>query len=135
MKRIKTLFLKYKEPILYIIFGALTTFVNIVCFWLCDKAGFSTAFSTVLAWVLSVAFAFITNKIFVFESNTSGLRAVTKEALKFFSCRLTTGVLDLGIMLLFVDVWHFNGLLIKVLSNILVIVLNYILSKLLIFKK
>ena len=135
MTKIKALFIKFKEPILYVIFGGLTTLINIAVFWACDKIGLSTAVSTVLAWLLSVVFAFVTNKIYVFESKTAKSGVVIKEAVQFFNCRLATGLLYLGIMLLLVDVLHFNGLLIKILSNILVIILNYIFSKLFIFKK
>lgn len=135
MTKIKALFIKFKEPILYVIFGGLTTLINIAVFWACDKIGLSTAVSTVLAWLLSVVFAFVTNKIYVFESKIAKSGVVIKEAVQFFNCRLATGLLDLGIMLLLVDVLHFNGLLIKILSNILVIILNYIFSKLFIFKK
>ena len=135
MIKIKELFLKYKEVVLYLIFGGLTTLVNIVVYYLCEKIGFSTAVSTVTAWVLSVIFAFITNKILVFESKSNSLKNILKESIKFFVCRLATGVLDLGIMIIFVDFLKFNGLMIKILSNVLVIVLNYVFSKLLIFRK
>ncbi len=123
---------KSKEVFFYLLFGALTTLVNIVSFWALSKAGFSTAVSTVIAWILSVLFAFFTNKIYVFESKNNNL---LKEIVSFFGCRVFTGVLDLGIMLLFVDFWHFPSLAVKIVSNILVVVLNYIFSKFLIFKK
>ncbi len=123
---------KSKEAILYLIFGGLTTLVNIVSFWVFEKVGLSTAVSTVFAWILSVLFAFFTNKNYVFESKGGN---VLKEVLSFFGCRTFTGVLDLGIMVLFVDIFSFPSLLIKIISNVLVIVLNYIFSKFLIFKK
>lgn len=135
MKKLSDIYKKYKEQILYIAFGGGTTLVNIISYWIFDKLSFATAVSTAIAWFLSVAFAYITNKIFVFNSKTSTLASVLKETFYFYVCRLATGVLDLGIMMLFVDVLGFNGLLIKILSNILVIVLNYIFSKLIIFKK
>ncbi len=132
--RIKELFFKYREVVLYLFFGGCTTLVNIGAYFVLDVMGISTAFSTVMAWLLSVLFAFITNKIFVFSSRSSGHRGFFKEGFSFFSCRFLTGVLDLVIMLLFVDKLGLNGLLIKVLSNILVIALNYVFSKLFIFK-
>ncbi len=132
--RIKELFFKYREVVLYLFFGGCTTLVNIGAYFVLDVMGISTAFSTVMAWLLSVLFAFITNKIFVFSSRSSGHRGIFKEGFSFFSCRFLTGVLDLVIMLLFVDKLGLNGLLIKVLSNILVIALNYVFSKLFIFK-
>lgn len=127
---------KYKEILLYLLFGGLTTLVNIVVYLLCDD-GFhwGTVASTIIAWFLSVVFAFVTNKLFVFESRSAALKTVFFEAVSFFGCRLFSGVLDLGIMWLTVDLLHWNNLLMKVLSNILVIILNYIFSKLLIFRK
>lgn len=134
MKKIKDLLLKYRELISYLFFGVCTTLVNIIVYYIFDVFESSTALSTVAAWILSVSFAFVTNKIYVFKSKVKAFKGILREAVSFFSCRLATGVLDLGIMLLFVDYFHFNGLLIKVLSNILVIVLNYVFSKIFIFK-
>lgn len=134
-KTIQALFQKYREQILYLIFGGATTAVNFVVYWICSGLNFGTAVSTIIAWFLSVVFAYVTNKIFVFESKIHTCLGILKEAASFFLSRLATGILDLGIMLLFVDVLHLNELLMKILSNILVILLNYLLSKLFIFKK
>lgn len=134
MAKIKELIIKYKKIILYLIFGGCTTLVNIITYYICDKIGIGTFLSTIIAWVLSVLFAYATNKKYVFESNVKNIKGLSKEILSFFSCRLATGILDLGIMLLFVDYIHFNGLLIKIISNIAVIILNYVFAKLLIFK-
>lgn len=135
MKKIKDLWNQYKELILYLFFGGCTTLVNIVVYFVFSRLQFGTELSTIFAWFSSVLFAYITNRIFVFQSRANGISAILKEALSFFSCRLATGVLDLAIMVFFVDYWHFNDLFIKVLSNIIVIILNYIASKLWIFKK
>lgn len=135
MKKIKDLWNQYKELILYLFFGGCTTLVNIVVYFIFSRLHFGTGLSTIFAWFFSVLFAYITNRIFVFQSRAKGISAVLKEALSFFSCRLATGILDLAIMVAFVDYWHFNDLFIKVLSNIIVIILNYIASKLWIFKK
>lgn len=123
---------KSREAFLYLVFGGLTTLVNIVSFWIFDKVGFATSVSTIIAWVLSVLFAFFTNKIYVFESRNGNF---LKEMISFFGCRVFTGVLDLLIMILFVDFWHFPSMIIKIASNVLVIILNYIFSKFIIFKK
>lgn len=125
---------KYKEMILYLFFGVCTTFVNIISYYICSKFGMGTAPGTVIAWVLSVLFAYITNRRYVFESKASGFTPILKETAEFFLCRLATGLLDLAIMVVFADYLHFNDMLIKILSNIVVIVLNYIASKLMIFK-
>ena len=123
---------KFREIFLYLLFGALTTAVNIISFYFLDLIDLPTAVSTTLAWLISVIFAFVTNKLFVFESRKNPL---LKELFSFFGCRIFTGVLDILIMLVFVDMFEFNSLLIKVLSNILVIILNFLFSKFFIFKK
>lgn len=130
------LFRKYKEIILYLVFGGLTTLVNIVTYFVCaDWFHWGTVPSTIIAWFLSVVFAFITNKLFVFESKGTSLKTLFFETVSFFGCRLFSGVLDLFIMWLTVDILHWNDLLMKIISNILVIILNYIFSKLIIFRK
>lgn len=134
MEMIKELYNKYREMILYLFFGGCTTLVNIAAYYICSKIGFGTALGTVIAWVLSVLFAYVTNKKYVFESKACGFSAVLKEIVRFFMCRLATGLLDLAVMVVFVDYLRFNDMLIKILSNIVVIVLNYIASKLMIFK-
>ena len=121
-----------KEMFFYLLFGGLTTLVNIISFYFLDIAGFSTAFSTAIAWIISVVFAFVTNKLYVFEISEKKL---LKQMLSFFACRIFTGVIDLLIMLIFVDLIHFNSMFIKICSNVIVIVLNYIFIKFLIFKK
>ncbi len=131
----KKLFLKNKEIILYVLFGAATTAVNVFAFGVCDKIGISTSAATIIAWVLSVLFAYATNKIFVFESREKGLLKLLRECGVFFASRLATGALDLILMVCFVDLMHLDGLLIKLVSNVLVIILNYVLSKILVFRK
>lgn len=123
---------KYKQPLLYIVFGIATTLVNFIAYFSLSKLSFSTATATSLAWLLSVLFAFFTNRKYVFKVSKDGL---FKQLLSFFSMRVATGVLDVFIMILFVDILEFNDLLIKLLSNILVIILNYIFSKFLVFRK
>ena len=122
--------------ILYLFFGGCTTLVNIIVYYICAHLLLlATVPATVIAWILSVAFAYVTNRIYVFESRSRGLVAILREIGAFVSCRLLTGVMDLAIMYICVDLLHFNDLIIKIISNILVIVLNYVASKLLIFRK
>lgn len=132
----RNLLVKYKEVILYIFFGGCTTLVNIVVYYICAHLlSLGTVPSTAVAWILSVAFAYITNKIYVFESRSRELRAIVREIVSFVSCRFLTGLMDLVIMYACVDILRFNDLIIKIISNILVIILNYIASKLLIFRE
>lgn len=147
------LYKKYKEMILYIVFGGLTTLVNMAVYYaMFDRMSFGNVISTIWAWILSVLFAYITNKLFVFESKSFSAKVLAAEMASFFLCRLATGVIDLAIMYLFVDmdicgmaadIWKLPviGMIIKfpmimkLLSNVIVIILNYIASKLFIFKK
>lgn len=131
---IKKLVKKYKSLICYGIFGVLTTIINIVVYALCyEQLGISNVASNVIAWIASVIFAYVTNKIWVFESRSMELRILAKEIVSFFGCRLATGVLDLAIMYVTVDKLAFHSTLMKCISNVIVIVANYVASKLVIF--
>lgn len=135
MKWILSLYHQYQAVILYLFFGGCTTLMNIVCYYvLYQHAGVSNLYSTILAWLVSVLFAYVTNRTFVFDSKASGWHALLAELAAFFGCRLATGVLDTVIMVVAVDLMHWNSLLWKVLSNILVIILNYVASKWLILQ-
>lgn len=122
---------KYYEVLSYLFFGGCTTLVNILTFWVMRLLKVGVYTSNVVAWIVSVLFAFITNKLFVFESKGNAL----KEGISFFLFRLLSLVFDMGIMYLLIDVFKWNDLLSKVLANIFVIIINYIFSKLFIFKK
>ena len=122
-----------REIFLYVVFGALTTLINIVSYSLLYYSfGVSNTLSTIISWVLSVVFAYVTNKIWVFESKN---KSTIKEAAEFFLSRLSTGLFDLLVMYIFVELLMLEGGIIKVISNVLVIILNYLLSKLFVFKK
>lgn len=122
-----------REIFWYVFFGVLTTLINIVAYWILYYGiSVSNTLSTIIAWVLSVIFAYVTNRLWVFEK---GNKSTLKEATEFFMARVSTGVLDLLIMHLFVEVLLLEGGIIKILSNVIVIVLNYLLSKLFVFKK
>lgn len=136
MNKIKALLKKYKFIILYGIFGVLTTLINIVSYSLLYSVlDVSNVISNIIAWVLSVLFAFITNKLWVFESKSFEFKLFMAELGNFTLCRLATGVLDLGIMFVGVDLLKGPAIVLKVVSNIIVIILNYVMSKLFVFKK
>ncbi len=131
-----SIYFKYKEVILYLVFGGLTTLVNIVSYAVFVRiSNMGTVAGTSGAWLVSVIFAYITNKMFVFESKTDTFDLLVKECVSFFGCRLTTGFMDVAIMYFSVDLLHFNDIVMKIISNVLVVILNYIFSKLFIFKK
>lgn len=132
---IKKFIIKYKDVIPYAVFGVFTTIVNIAVYWV--MARFFTLgvmFSTILAWVAAVMFAYLTNRKWVFHSEAHTPQEVFREIVSFFACRIATGVVDWGCMFIFVDMLHFNDVIIKAAANILVIILNYIASKLVIFR-
>lgn len=136
MEKIIELYKKYRSVILYLVFGVLTTIVNIVTYYLLDVNGlFNTVINTSIAWVIAVIFAYVTNKIWVFESKVKGFEANIKEMMSFFACRIATGVMDVVIMYGFVDLMHCNDMIVKIASNVLVVILNYVGSKLFVFKK
>lgn len=132
----KKLFEKYKDVIPYLIFGVLTTVVNYVSYWFfAHVLSVSVLVSTVLAWILAVAFAYVTNRKWVFHSTAVTRNEILKEAGAFLAARIGTGVLDFLIMWIFVDLLHWNDLIVKAAANILVIIINYVASKFFIFKK
>ncbi|KAA6450261.1 GtrA family protein [Bacillus atrophaeus] len=121
---------------MYIIMGIFTTAVNISSFYILVEildTDYKTA--TVIAWILSVLFAYITNKIYVFQQKTSDMRSLLRELTAFFSVRLLSLGIDLGMMILLVSQFHTNETLAKILDNVVIVVVNYIASKWLVFKK
>lgn len=128
----KELLLKYKEVIMYLIFGVLTTVVNIVVYYMmADMLQIHYMISNIVAWFLSVLFAYVTNRKYVFESKNS---EILKEMISFFGARLATGVMDMALMWIFVGLHILPDFIAKVITNIFIIVANYVLSKLVVFK-
>ncbi|MBR2634311.1 MAG: GtrA family protein [Clostridia bacterium] len=126
---------KRREALFYLIFGGLAALLNTAAYGLFFHVLLlSNAQSTALAWLFAVLFAFFTNKTLVFQSR-KGLRAGLKEFFSFFLCRAATGAVDLGIMVLAVDLLGQNSILWKILSNVVITVLNYLAGKFWIFKK
>ena len=134
--KIAVLLRRYREMLMYLIFGVLTTLVNIVSYYCLTRfILMDTAAATALAWFLSVVFAYVTNRRWVFRSKATGFMAIVLEAGGFFAARAATGLMDLGVMALCVDVMHLPDMPVKIASNVIVVILNYVLSKLLIFRK
>ena len=134
IEKIKELLIRYREIISYLIFGVLTTLVNYCSYLLLAPLFELTTLPTVIAWILSVIFAYLTNRRFVFQSRQKGTAAV-KEAASFFAARITSGVLDVLIMWVFADLLLFNDKLVKLASNVFVVLFNYVASKLVVFRK
>ena len=121
-----------RELVLYVVFGAFTFFVNIAVYFLFeDVLGVNYLISNIIAWFFSVLFAYITNRIWVFESKSPD---ILKEMALFFGGRIFSGVVDTALMYLFIDVMMIGDTISKIVVQIIVIVLNYIFSKLTVFK-
>ncbi|MCL2633780.1 MAG: GtrA family protein [Oscillospiraceae bacterium] len=124
-----------REIILYIFFGGLTTLVSIGTQYLADYLGANTALATTISWICAVTFAFFVNKIFVFQNKSEKASGWFKQALGFYAARLTTYVLEMGFMLLTVEVLLWNMHLMKIIAQVFVLVGNYLLSKFWVFRK
>lgn len=136
MEKIKELYLKYKEIINYLIFGVLTTVVNIVTYAIFARLfHIDEVISNIIAQILSILFAYVTNKIYVFESKTTNIKEILQELISFFGCRIFTAVLDTAVFTLMVKKIGINDLIAKCITQVIVIVLNYVFSKILIFRK
>ena len=136
MDKFKLVLKKYQDVIPYLFFGVCTTIVNVFAYWMCSHLFLiSTMISSIVAWIAAVLFAYLTNRKWVFNSNANTINDVIKEITSFFCCRFATGVVDWMCMYVFVEILNMNDLVIKVFANVLVIVLNYVASKLIIFKE
>lgn len=137
MKKISELIKKYEEIIRYLIIGVLTTVVSLITYYACVNTflnpnnGLQLQIANIISWIISVAFAYVTNRIFVFKSKS---KDIVKEIVTFVGARIATLLIDMAIMFIFVTLLGFNNSIIKLVSQFVVIVANYILSKLFVFK-
>ena len=150
MNVIKDILKKYKEPILYVLFGGFTTVVNFLVFYLMNRAAGEEFYlvNNIIAWLAAVIFAYITNKLWVFESKSLAVKTVFKELAEFFSARIFSLGVEEGGLWLFVDKLGFDSfsfsvfgfevtgkLIAKLVLAVIVVILNYFFSKFIIFKK
>lgn len=126
---------KTKEILWYGFFGILTTLINIISFYLLDKTGMNVYVNNFIAWFLSVLFAFITNKLFVFDSKSFDKKVFLKEIASFFFFRIVSLGIDMAGMYICLSILNMNKMVSKILMNVIVIVANYVFSKIFIFKK
>ncbi len=138
MKKIISLYKKYKEIINYLIVGVLTTIVSMGIFYgstltfLDGNNAIELQIANVLSWIGSVSFAYVTNRVFVFESKSP---KILKELITFVSSRVITLLLDMGTMFVLATLLHINYNLSKIVAAVLVVVGNYVISKIFVFKK
>ena len=136
IEKLRSLIEKYWDVLSYLFFGVLTTVVNYMIYLpVYNFCGISAAVSNIIAWIGAVIFAFLTNKPFVFHSHDWSAKTVVPELTKFVSCRVASGVLETVILFLTVDCLNWNGNIWKLVTQVLVIIINYVGSKLLVFKK
>ncbi|WP_051560258.1 GtrA family protein [Clostridium beijerinckii] len=122
------------EAIKYIIFGALTTLINIVVYLALNNMGILYITSNTIAFIISITFAFITNKIYVFNSDIWNMKVVIREGMTFTCSRLASFVIDTLLMILLIEIICMNDFISKVIVNVIVIFINYVLSKFIVFK-
>lgn len=128
----KELWTKYREIITYLIFGVLTTIVSIASYYVSAKLFYiDWQISNVISFVCAVLFAYITNKLFVFQSKGN----VLKEFISFIGMRLVSFGIDMALMYIFVDLVLMDDMIAKIIVQVIVVVSNYLFSKLFIFKK
>ena len=136
METIRAFIRKYYDILAYLFFGVLTTAVNYAVYLPCyNLLHISAAASNVIAWVFAVAFAYLTNKPFVFKSNDWSAATVIPELSRFVGSRIASGVLETVIIFVTVDLLSWNGNIMKLLTSVAVVIFNYVASKLLVFKK
>lgn len=136
MDKIKNIYIKYKEIINYLIFGVLATIISLVTYYVCvytilnPENAVQLQIANIISWIASVIFAYFTNRKFVFESKEKNK---LKEASKFVTARIATLLMDMLVMFLGVTILKINDKFIKIISQIVVIVSNYLLSKIIVF--
>ena len=136
MGKLRILIRKYYDILVYLFFGVLTTLVNYIVYLPCyNLLHLSAAVSNAIAWVVAVAFAYLTNKPFVFRSYDWSAKTVVPELTKFVGSRVASGALETAIIFVTVDLLQWNGNVMKLITSVLVVILNYVASKLLVFKK
>lgn len=131
-----TIYQKYKEVILYIVFGGLTTVVSIASFAWCDVVlQMNPLVANVISWILAVTFAYITNKLWVFDAKTNGLKEILRQAVEFYGGRLLTLGMEEVILLIFINGLGFPSIGVKIAAQVIVLIANYIISKWIVFRE
>lgn len=124
-----------KAKILYLFFGVCTTLINFLTYIFASRIlGFAPTMATMLAWIVAVSFAYVVNRQFVFVSLAHHPLSIIKEILNFYAMRILTGILEVGAMYIFAELFNIYDIAVKIITLILVIVSNYILSRFVVFK-
>jgi putative flippase GtrA len=134
LAKLVAIFNKFKAQILYLIFGVSSTLVNIIVYYIMHRLGSPYQFSYWMAWFWAVLFAYLTNRVWVFNSKATGIKQISMEVINFYLARILTGLIGIGIMYIGVSLLHQNDLLWNLIQNVFVILTNYALSKWFIFQ-
>ena len=135
METVRKLWQKYRHLVIYVIFGTLTTVVNYAIYLpLYNWLSLSATVSDIIAWGASVVFAYVTNKVYVFHSPDWSAKVVAKELVSFLGCRVVSGVIEVLILMLTVDILAWDGNWMKLITSMLVVFVNYFGSKFWVFK-
>ena len=136
MHPFRTLFTRYKSVLIYIFFGVITTAVNYLVYLpLYNDLSMPAFVSNIIAWFVAVGVAFLTNKAFVFQSNSWKRGVLIPELVRFYGLRAVSGIVETAIVCLTVDILNWNGNVWKLITSFLVIILNYVFGKFFVFHK
>ena len=127
---------KYKEIVLYLFFGVLTMAVSIISYARCNMViKMDALVANIISWILAVLFAFYTNRIWVFSVKTNSKKDLIVQMISFCSGRIVTLIIEETILFVFIKCLHYDSMGVKIMAQIVVVVLNYIISKLWVFHK
>ena len=136
LRPLQPFYMRYKEQLLYLFFGGLTTLLSIALFWLLTEPfGMDPLYANVICWVVCVLFAYVTNRTWVFRNKAHGAAGVARECISFFAGRLGTFVLEELVIWVGIDVLGIDSMPVKIAAQVLVIVGNYVISKFFVFKQ
>lgn len=131
----RPIYKRYKEVLLYLFFGGLTTLVSIFSYIFFERQmGMNPLIANIFSWILAVTFAYLTNRVWVFQSSAVTKTQIAKECVSFFGGRVATLVLEEVVLMIGINALGFNSIAVKVIAQILVVITNYIISKLFVFK-
>lgn len=127
---------RYKEQMMYLLFGGLTTVVSLVTFWFMNRIVMANEHvANIMSWIFAVLFAFFTNRAWVFNAKTSSKTAFFKQLLGFYGGRLFTFGTEELLLLIFITWLRFDSMVVKIGAQVVVLIGNYIISKLFVFRK
>lgn len=136
LRMLEPFYQKHKEGLLYLFFGGVTTLVSFLVFWLFEgPLGLDALLANLISWVTAVAVAYITNRIWVFTAHAIGARAILLEIFSFYLSRVATFLIEEGILLVFVTWLGLHALAVKIAASVIVVLLNYVFSKIFVFRK